>query len=139
LSSYPQSPRELVQSRFAWLAAGDFSSIYRSYHPDARLRGHFPSEESYIEFAREQQLDQFELLQLEVIDQMERGNLARILTAQVFRLKGEKFRYLDVTTLRFDGLCWRILSGKRREAETAEESEQVSLEAVYHDPQSFEY
>ena len=79
------TPGELVQARFEWLEHGDFSAIYRSYHPDAQFRGHFPTEREYLDFAIEQGLAELELIRLQILDETARGRLAKIYSVQEYR------------------------------------------------------
>lgn len=48
------TPKELLQTRFARLAAGDFAGLFATYHPEAPFLRQFPDRSSYVEFARQQ-------------------------------------------------------------------------------------
>lgn len=49
-----ENPQQLLESRFNALQAGDYASVYASYHSDAPFRRQFSGEADYLVFARQQ-------------------------------------------------------------------------------------
>lgn len=139
MSGAQRTPRELIQARFDWLQRADFSSIYRTYHPDAQFREHFPSEREYLQFANEHGLAKLELLRLEILDETVRGRLAKIFSLQKYRFGGELHVYLDVTTLRLMDDRWHVLSGKRVVYEASLDSRPLTRDLVEKHPQAVVY
>jgi len=133
------SPGELLQARFDWLKQGNFSAIYRSYHPDAQFREHFPNEQEYLSFAHDQGLAEIEIFNLQIVEETVRGRLAKIFSVQEFRFQGETHHYLDVTTLRLVDDQWYVLSGKRVACESPLESAQLTRDMVEKHPQAIVY
>jgi len=139
VSRYPTTPTELLEARFDWLRRGDFSSIYASYHADARFHELFASLEDYRRFAEENDLASLALERLEVIAQQERGSLARVLTFQEYTILGERHHYLDITSFRLQDGVWQVLSGKRVVAETSDDFSGIDWESVDHHPDAVTY
>jgi len=139
LSRYPSSPIELLKARFAWLCRGDFSSIFASYHADARFYELFPTQEDYQRFAEEHDLASLKLERLEVIDQQVRGTLARVLTYQEYTIHDERHRYLDITSFRRQDGVWQVLSGKRVDAAPYDDYSGIVWETVDQHPDAVTY
>jgi len=133
------SPLELIRARFSWLAGGEFASIYASYHPEALFREHFPDSDAYATYARTQGLSGLELLRLEALAEQVRGNLARVLTYQSYRLDGSSHHYLEITTLRKEGEHWLVLAGKRVESRPWEDLEDPDWSSVERHPDAVSY
>ena len=49
--------QQLLEYRFTALAAGDYPSVYDSYHPDAPFLRQFGSRSTYVRFAQQQLSD----------------------------------------------------------------------------------
>lgn len=139
MDNYPATPQALIRTRFTWLRDSNFSAIYRSYHSEARFREHFPREEEYLRFAREQHLAEIELLRMQIVTTQLRGKLAKILTFQVYRLHGQLNHYLDITTLRLHDGRWQVLFGKRVTCDAQVDLEHLGWDAVEGHPEAITY
>ena len=139
MASYPDDPRELLVKRLEWLLAGDFSAIYRSYHPQSNFRRHFPREDDYLRFSSEQRLDMLRVEEHRVLDETRRGGVAKLLSFQTLRVDTQKSEfYLEVTSLRSSGGKWQVLATKRLHCVQRPDLQKADWDAVEKHPDAIE-
>lgn len=105
-------PAALVERRRRAFAEGDFGFIYDSYHPESPFREHFPDRAGYLEYARSELRDKFEIRQCRVLrEERLSAEEARVLFYLDVRHGGRRYESVELSRMLFRDGAWCYHSG----------------------------
>lgn len=105
-------PKKKIEERFDALMSGDFSTLYRSYHPRAPFMQQFPTEEDYLCFAS-RHLARMVVSQTHIGDSREADGGSEVLCGLVFELDGRRQVLYELALLLPSAEGWRYHSAQK--------------------------
>lgn len=100
------TPEALILGRVAALAAGDYSAIFASYHPDAPFRRFFPDLATYLAYAVSDLAGAFRVSDCRILLSRTNGERAEVLFVQIIEHGDERFESFEIGRCRVDGDGW---------------------------------
>lgn len=100
------TPEALIHGRVAALAAGDYSAIFASYHPEAPFLRCFPDRDAYLAYAAENLAGAFRISDCRILRSRMSGEQADVLFIQTIEHGKEHFASLEIGRCRVDGDGW---------------------------------
>jgi SEC-C motif-containing protein len=107
------TPAELIRARCRALAAGDFATVYDTYHPDSNFRRQFPARQDYLDYAETVLAADFRITECRILRQRSAEGGVNLLLYFAYLYRGSRSELFELALLLRTEAGWRYHSAQK--------------------------